>query len=318
MKKILITGITGFAGSFLAEYLISQDDNCVIGTCLSSSHIKSIDHIKKDIEIHEVDLNDKERVLQVISVEKPDEVYHLAASTSPAESFKNPAATITNNITCQINLLEAIKSQKLSSKILITSSAEVYGAVDEKEVLVTEETPLRPVSPYAVSKIAQDFLAYEYFLAERMNIIRVRPFNHIGPRQAPYFVTAAFAKQIAEIEKEKSEPVLNVGNIDTKRDFTDVRDMIRAYVGLLEKGKMGDVYNIGSGGSHKISEILDILISFSSVKINIQKDEELVRPHDIPDIICDCSKMKKVTGWEPKIPLEKTLKDILEYWRGIV
>ena len=181
---------------------------------------------------------------------------------------------------------------------------------------IGEETEIRPVNPYAVSKVACDFLGLQYFLSYKLPIVRVRPFNHIGPRQSPSFVVAAFAKKIAEIEKNKIPPVIKVGNLSPKRDFTDVRDTVWGYQLLIEKGEPGEVYNIGSGRSYEIKYILDTLLSFSDKKITIETDSALMRPVDVPELVCDNSKIKKVTGWEPKIPIEQTLRETLDYWRN--
>lgn len=318
MKKILITGASGFAGSFLAEYLLNSGDCEVYGTSLSETFSDNIVSLKDKLHLVAVDLQDFERVKQIIGDIKPDEIYHLAALASPTKSFANPTETITNNVAIEINLFEAVKVHNLlQTKILITSSAEVYGIVAQNDLPIDEETPLKPTSPYAVSKIAQDFLGFQYHQAAKLPIIRVRPFNHIGPRQTPQFVVARFASQIASIEKGKIEPIIRVGNLDTKRDFTDVKDMVRAYTMILEKGTAGDVYNIGSGVSYKISDILDKLLALSTVKVTIEKDPDLYRPADNPELICDCSKMKLVTGWEPKVSLDETLKNTLDYWRSV-
>jgi GDP-4-dehydro-6-deoxy-D-mannose reductase len=318
MKKILITGVAGFAGSFLAESLLQGGDCEVFGTSLSNTFSENIASLQGKLQLIPVDLQDYDKVKQIIGDIKPDEVYHLAALASPTKSFENPVYTITNNIAIETNLFEAIKFHKLlNTKILITSSAEIYGLVDKKDLPIDEETPLRPTSPYAVSKIAQDFLGLQYFLAERMQIIRVRPFNHIGPRQTTQFVVARFASQIANIERGGVEPVIRVGNLDTKRDFTDVHDMVTAYIQILAKGNSGEAYNIGSGVSHMISDILEKLLSFSQVKVSVERDPNLYRPADNPDLVCNYTKLNSVTGWKPTIPLDETLKNILDYWRSI-
>ncbi len=318
-KKVLITGVTGFAGSFLAEHLLQSDKYEILGTYLSDDSLGIIEKNKEKIKLVKIDLIDAQKVNDLISSTKPDLVFHLAALSSPADSFKTPAKTITNNIEAQINLLEGIRNSELKdSRILIISSADIYGAVLKEELPIDEKTELRPANPYAVSKIAQDFLAFQYFLSYNLKIIRVRPFNHIGPRQSPHFVVSSFAKKIAEIEKQKQEPVLKVGNLKAKRDFTDVRDMVRAYEMIIQVGKEGDVYNIGSGVSYEISEILNKLISYSKVKITIETDPNLLRPSDIPELLCDKSKFSNLTGWEPQIKIEDTLKETLDYWREIV
>lgn len=318
MKKVLITGITGFAGSFLAEHLLERGGFEIAGTYLSSSSLSSVSLIKDKINSIQIDLNNESSVNDVVSKQSPEYIFHLAALTSPSESFENPSDFIINNIRAQINLLEAVRHTKLSPRILIVSSAEVYGNVSSRDLPIDEETSLAPVNPYAVSKIAQDFLGLQYFLSYKMQIVRVRPFNHIGPRQSPSFVVSSFAKKIAEIEKGKIEPVLKVGNLSAKRDFTDVRDIVRGYVSLLETADAGDVYNIGSGKSYPISEILNKLLSLSDKKIKVEVDEKLIRPIDVPELVCDNSKILKKTGWKPSAPIENTLKDTLDYWRALI
>lgn len=310
MKKALVTGITGFAGSYLAELLIEHGYE-VHGTSLSSPKGDSALHIKT------LDLLDAKATEKYIGETRPDVIFHLAALTSPAESFENPTETITNNIAAELNVLEAVRVSSLVCRIMITSSAEIYGLVNTQDLPVREETELKPFSPYAVSKIAQDFLGLQYHLSYNMDIVRIRPFNHIGPRQTPGFVVASFAKQIAEIEKKSLPPVIKVGNLDAKRDFTDVRDMVKAYLLLSEKGKAGEVYNIGSGKSYRIGGILDDLLKLSTVKIEVEVDPSRLRPSDTPDIYSDDTKIQDATGWTPEIPLAQTLSDTLNYWREI-
>lgn len=320
-KKVLITGVTGFVGSFLAEHLASRDNYELFGTSLSNSHNSNISSIEQSIDLVVLDLTNSNDVESSISKIKPDYIYHLAALASPAESFEHPEKTITNNISAQLNILEALRKAELTnSRTLVVSSAEIYGSVDEKDLPIDESDELRPRSPYAVSKVTQDFLGLQYYLSYKMPIIRARPFNHIGPRQSPSFVVASFAKQIAEIEKNKSEktpPVIQVGNTDTKRDFTDVRDIVKAYVLLMEKGVPGEAYNVGSGTSHAIHDLLLTLTSLAKFKMEIQKDPERFRPSDIPHLLCNNKKITAL-GWSPSIPIEKTLQDTLDYWRTIV
>ncbi len=316
MKKALITGAAGFAGGFLIEHLIEKDFQ-ICGTYLSDEQLQFA--ISKDrVDFRKLDLLDVAATENLIKDVKPDCIFHLAALTSPYESFESPALTITNNTTAQVNLLEAVKNNNIDPKILIVSSADVYGIVDKKYLPIDEDTPLMPISPYAVSKVAQDFLGLQYFLSNNLKIVRVRPFNHIGPRQSPRFVVSSFAKQIAEIEKGEKEPVILVGNLSSKRDFTDVRDMMRAYLLALEKGRIGEVYNIGSGISYGISEVLNMLLSRSSKKIAIEIDKTLLRQKDEPDLVCNAERFRKKTGWIPKVDIANTLKDTLDYWRNIV
>lgn len=316
--KTLITGVSGFAGTFLAEHLLERNFE-VCGTYLQESSLSNLGKNKDRIELSQIDLSDRSRVSDLIKKSKPDYIFHLAALTSASDSFEDPYSTIENNIHAQLNLLEAARKSELDdARILITSSAEVYGLVDEKDLPINENVELRPTSPYAVSKITQDYLGLQYYLSYNLKIIRVRPFNHIGPRQTDKFVVSAFAKKIAEIEKGKREPVLSVGNLKSKRDFTDVRDIARAYLLALEKGEAGEVYNLGSGKSYEIADILDRLLLLSKIKINVEIDKSLLRPADNPDLVCDSEKFNKITGWIPTIPLEETLSDTLDYWRNII
>jgi GDP-4-dehydro-6-deoxy-D-mannose reductase len=313
MKKALITGISGFAGSFLAELLLTE------GFDVSGTHIgddtKNLDKIKKDVTLGKVNLLNAQDTKKFIGRISPDYVFHLAALTSPSESFKDPAGVVTNNVTAEINVFEAVRLMDISPKILITSSAEVYGVVSREDLPLNENAALKPGTPYAVSKITQDYLGLQYNISYNMDIIRVRPFNHIGPRQTTQFVVSAFAKQIAELEKSHDKNSIKVGNLEAKRDFTDVRDMVKAYFLLLEKGKSGEVYNAGLGHSHKIGEILEKLLSLSTKKIAVEIDPSRLRPSDVPDIYSDNSKIESETGWKAEIPIAKTLTDTLNYWR---
>ncbi|EKD87198.1 MAG: hypothetical protein ACD_37C00014G0003 [uncultured bacterium] len=316
MKKAFITGITGFAGSYLAENLLNNGYE-VLGTYLSDKSKERF--LNKDkVTLYKLDLLDDQKTSEVLTEARPDYLFHLAALTSPKSSFDNPAETFVTNVKSQINILEAIRKNSLiDARILIVSSAEIYGLVDPQNLPVDEETPFNPTNPYAVSKLAQDYLGLQYALAHKLKIVRVRPFNHVGPKQSPDFVVSGFAKRIAEIEKGK-QSIMKVGNLTSKRDFTDVTDMVEAYRLALEKGEVGEVYNLGSGISYEISKILEMIIGLSSVEIQTESDSELMRPSDNPELVCDYSKFSELTGWKPKIPIETTLKDTLDYWRNII
>lgn len=314
MKKVLITGATGFVGKHLINTLLSQNTFELLGTYRSEPG-----QMPEGITLERINLLDHEAVDKLIETYKPESVYHLAGLPSAAESFKTPADSITNNIISELNVLEALRKHELTeTKVLVVSTAEVYGLITPEDLPIDEATSLRPVNPYAVSKIAQDFLGLQYYLSYHLPVVRVRPFNHIGPGQKDTFVLSSFAKQIAEIEKGNNEPVLHVGNLEAKRDFTDVRDMVKAYQLALEKGEKGDVYNIGSGEPRKIADVLNTLLSFSTVKIEVKPDPERFRPIDVPEIVCDPTKFINLTGWKREFAFDQTLQDILDYWRKIV
>ena len=319
MKKALITGITGFAGSYLADFLLKNKDYEIWGTYLNEESIKNVSEIKDKLNLLKADLLDKEKISEIISKAKPDFIFHLAAMASAKDSFDKPSKVFFNNVNSQLNLLEAVRNQSLTeTKILIISSAEVYGLVSAKNLPIDENAPFNPTNPYAVSKLAQDFLGLQYFLAHKLKIIRVRPFNHIGPKQSPNFVVATFAKKIAEIEKNPSGKAIKVGNLNSKRDFTDVKDMVKAYSLAIDLGVPGEVYNLGSGISYSISDILEKLIKISGKDIKIEIDKSLFRPIDNPETVSNSKKFGDLTGWKPETPIEKTLKDTLDYWRGEV
>ncbi|HSX18674.1 MAG TPA: GDP-mannose 4,6-dehydratase [Candidatus Saccharimonadales bacterium] len=313
MKKALITGIAGFAGSHLTKYLLEKNID-IYGFYHPDHPTDNLDSIKDRINLVACDVLDAKKVESEIKKIKPDYVFHLAAFSSPAQSFIDPASTLQNNILCQLSILESIAKNDIDARILVVGSADEYGNIDEKYLPVGEETPLAPNSPYAVSKVTQDMLGLQFFLHKKMKIVRVRPFNHIGPAQAPVFVVPAFASQIAQLEKNGGG-TLKVGNLETYRDFTDVRDIVKAYLLALDKGEFGEVYNLGSGKSVRIKDVLDKLLSHSKVKIKVEIDKSLLRPVDIKKISCDFSKFQKKTGWQPSIPLEVTLSDTIEYER---
>jgi GDP-4-dehydro-6-deoxy-D-mannose reductase len=318
MKKVLITGVTSFVGFHLASHLLAKGGFQIAGTYRNEALLSTLEAIKDHIQLEKVDMMDGDLVDKTVAALRPDFIYHLAADSQSAQSFDSPARPIISNITLELHLLEALRKNNLqNTRVLVTSSAQVYGLVDANDLPVDEKAPLRPNSPYAVSKIAQDYLALQYFISYKLPIVRVRPFNHIGPGQRDAFALPSFARQIAQIE-QGGEAVLKVGNLGAKRDFTDVRDVVRAYTLLMEKGIAGDVYNIGSGKSRRMKELLDIMLSFSSKKIEVVTDPEKLRPAEVEDFYCDYTKAHKLTGWTPSIPLEKTLQDILDYWRGIV
>ncbi len=312
MKKALVTGAGGFVGGHLNEHL--QAGGIEVFGLVHPQHSPKISKFPKKVKIEKCDILKKEDLEKLLKGQKFDYVFHLAAFSSPPASFINPKETLENNIIGQLNLLETLKKTSPDARVLIIGSAEEYGAVSTENIPVGEDTPLAPLSPYAVSKVAQDFLGLKYFLSEKLQIVRVRPFNHIGPGQSPAFVVPAFASQIARLEKIGGGEML-VGNLNSWRDFTDVRDIVKAYLLALTKGEPGEVYNIGSGKAYKIADILKELISYAKVEIRIRQDKKLLRDKDIAKVYCDFSKFKKQTGWYPKISISKTLFDTIDYER---
>lgn len=312
--KSLITGITGFVGSHLAEYLLKKGHE-VFGTVRWRSSTENIEHIKNMINLIECDIKDFHSVRKIIDKIRPDYIFHLAAQSFVPTSWHAPGETLFTNIIGNLNILEAVRDVKIDPVIQIAGSSEEYGKVFEDELPIKETNPLRPLSPYGVSKVSQDLLSYQYFASYGIKVIRTRAFNHTGPRRGSVFVTSNFALQIARIEKGLQKPIIYVGNLSTSRDFSDVRDIVRGYYLAVEKGEPGEVYNICSGKCWKIEKVLDILLSYSKVKVEVKSDPSRLRPSDVPILLGDFSKFHKMCGWRPEIPFEKTLEDLLNYWR---
>lgn len=314
--RVLITGITGFAGSHLADYLLAEHTEVeIFGIQRWRSRTENIEHLAGKIELREADLRDYTSIHRVLDEVRPDAIFHLAAQSFVPTSWRAPAETLTTNIIGQTHLFEAVRALQLDPTIQIAGSSEEYGLVLPDEVPIKETNPLRPLSPYAVSKVAQDLLAYQYFESYGLKTIRTRGFNHTGPRRGEVFVTSNFAKQIASIEAELQDPVIRVGNLESVRDFTDVRDTVRAYWLAVEKGRPGEVYNIASGREITIRQLLDKLVELSRTRVEVEIDPERLRPSDVEVLVGDASKFKADTGWEPTIPLEQTLEDLLDFWR---
>ncbi|OQX86058.1 MAG: GDP-mannose 4,6-dehydratase [Candidatus Latescibacteria bacterium 4484_7] len=313
--RVLITGITGFAGSHLADYLLQRSEVELYGIIRWRSRTENIKHIWDRLKLLECDLRDASSTRDVIEEIKPDYIFHLAAQSFVPTSWKAPSASMVTNIIGELNVFEAIRKLNLKSRIQIACSSEEYGLVKPDEIPIKETNPLRPLSPYGVSKVGQDMLGYQYFMSYKMDIVRTRAFNHTGPRRPPLFVCSDFAKQLVDIERGVREPVMRVGNLEAKRDFTDVRDIVRGYWLALEKGKGGEVYNISSGRSWKIKDVLDMLAKLSGVDVKIEEDPARLRPSDVPNLEGDNTKFVKATGWKPEIPFEQTLSDLLDFWR---
>ena len=308
MKKVLVTGVDGFVAGYLSDYLFKSGYD-VYGTTISETY-------KNDkIKIFKMNLLDAENVSDVIKNISPNMIFHLAGQSAVGVSWQNPVLTMDVNVNGTLNLLEAVRINNINSRILIIGSSDQYGIIKPENCPIKETQLQNPQSPYGISKKTQEEIGKLYVKAYKMNIIFVRAFNHIGARQGKNFVVPDFASKIVKIEKS-AVPVLKVGNLDTLRDFTDVRDIVRGYLMLLESGKIGESYNIGSGNVIKIKDILKKLINLSSKEIKIEIDKEKFRPVDIPIVQCDNSKIKRDTGWSPEISIDETLKEVLEYWRG--
>jgi len=314
MTRALITGITGFVGSHLADLLLSKGYE-VYGTYRWRSPKENIEHIKDRIKLIDTDIRDAHNVEKTIKTVGPDEIYHLAAQSFVPSSWEAPQETLTTNIIGTVNILEGIRAANKEIKMQLAGSSEEYGLVKADELPIKEGNPLRPLSPYGVSKVAADKLACQYHYSYGIKTVVTRAFNHSGPRRGDVFVDSNFAKQIVMIEKKKTKPVMYVGNLTAQRDFTDVRDIVVAYNLALQKCDFGEVYNICSEKTRTMQDVLDMLLKLTDAKIEVKQDSKRMRPSDVQVLLGDCSKFKKKTGWKPTIPYEKTLEDTLNYWR---
>lgn len=310
MKKALIIGAAGFVGNYLIDHI---QKSCIWSITVTKMKHEEIHN--SGIEIRNLDILNSEEVEALITEVKPDYVFHLAAQSSVALSWEKPGLTVDVNIKGTLNVLDCIRKLDYKPAVLLIGSGEEYGHVKKDEIPIDEDNTLRPGNIYAVTKACQNMIGSIYAKAYGMNVMMVRAFNHIGPNQIPVFVVPDFCKQIVEIEKGIREPVLKVGNLEARRDFTDVRDVVRAYVLLIEKGAPGEVYNIGSGQAVSIKEILNKIVHLSTTSVSIEIDPDKLRPIDVPIIEADITKLKECTGWSPNLSLDTTLKETLEYWR---
>lgn len=307
--RALITGASGFAGSHLARLLLASTDWQITG--LQAHPVATV----PEIQMLVCDLLDAGLTERVIRHHRPDVIFHLAAQAYVPKAVANPAETIVNNVVSQLNLFEACRKAQLEPVIVVVSSADIYGDVESSQCPIVEGQPFRPRNPYAVSKATQDLLALQYFLSYQMKIVRVRPFNHIGPGQNDRFVVSSLARQIAEIEAGKADPVLLVGNLDACRDFLDVRDVVRAYLLVAREEFVGEVFNVASGYARSIRSVLDQLLSLSSIDIIVREDPARLRPSDVPNLVGDATKLRSTVGWRPEITIEASLSDTLADWR---
>lgn len=315
--KVLITGITGMVGSHLAEYIVDNHPSVEVhGLVRWRSPLENIRPILSKVTLDQAELRDLNSLILLLRKLKPDWIFHLAAQSYVTSSFDGPAETIYTNVIGTTNLLDAVRITGIDPKIHVCSSSEVYGQVAEGEIPIRETNPFRPASPYAVSKVGEDMIALQYFLSYGIKTVRTRMFTHTGPRRGDVFAESAFAKQIVEIESGLRLNPMNVGNLDSVRTFADVRDAVRAYWLLLEKCPPGEVYNIGGSRTMTVGEMLEMLKGMARCKIEHEVDPALLRPSDVTLQIPDISKFRAATGWEPEIPLEVTLRDLLDYHRN--
>jgi GDP-4-dehydro-6-deoxy-D-mannose reductase len=311
--RALITGAGGFVGGHLCDYLLAHTDWELMGTVYP--RLVEAQPVEPRLRLTHADLRDADGVRTLVADVQPDYVFHLAAQSFVPSALADPWDALENNIRAQLNLLEAVRRSGREVWVLVVGSEEEYGAPDPRELPLTEESPLRPNNPYAVSKVAQDFMGLQYHVAYRLPVVRVRPFNHTGPGQSPRFVVPAFASQIARIEAGLQEPVMKVGNLEAGRDFSDVRDVVRAYHLAVTRGQPGEVYNLASGEAQSVKGLLDTLLSFTEEEIQVETEPALYRPVDVPVVYGSAEKFRRKTGWEPEIPFEQTLRDTLDYWR---
>ncbi|MBI2909263.1 MAG: GDP-mannose 4,6-dehydratase [Chloroflexi bacterium] len=343
--RVFITGVTGMVGSHLAEYILATHNVQLFATYRWRSRMDNLERLKRagklnligenstissaeglanliacqavdgKLNLVEGDMMDAFSMQRIIGAVKPDRIFHLAAQSYVPGSWSAPTETLQRNIIGQVNIFEAVREAQIDPVIHIAGSSEEYGLVLPGETPIKETNPLRPLSPYAVSKVTQEMLALQYFHSYGLRTVVTRAFNHTGPRRGHVFVTSNLAKQIAEIEKELRSPVIYVGDVTSQRDWSDVRDVVRAYWLAAEMGEPGDVYNVGCGCARDVSMVLKILCSQARCAITVEQRAERMRPSDVKVLLADYSKFSKLTGWQPEIPFEKTLEDLLDYWR---
>lgn len=309
MKKGLVVGAAGFVGSYLIKELLNND---------IEAYVTKLPHEKfteEFVKVYDLDILDKEAIVNTLYEIQPDYIFHLAAQSSVGVAWKNPLLTVDVNIKGSINVMDAVRELFYKPRILLIGSGEEYGHIRPEETPIKEDNTLRPGNIYAATKACQNMIGSIYSKAYDMDLMMVRAFNHVGPGQAPLFVVSDFCKQVAEIEKGLREPVIMVGNLAAKRDFTDVRDVVRAYVKLVKEGKAGETYNVGSGNAQEIRQILEKVVAMSEMEIRVETDPNKIRPVDVPIIEADITKLNDLTGWKPEIPVEQTIRETLDYWR---
>lgn len=313
--RVLITGTEGFVGRHLAEFLGGKPRLEIHGTIFSDVRGARQDPRLQNVRLRVCDLRKAPEVDQLLLAARPDWIFHLAAQSLVSSSWLLAEETLATNVMAELHIFEAVRRLGLKSQIHVAGSSEVYGPVPRRRCPIDEKMPLKPVSPYGVSKASQELLAYQYHRSFGLHTVTTRAFNHTGPGQRPDFAASNFARQVALIEAGRNAPVLQVGNLAAVRDFTDVRDVVRAYWLALEKGRAGEVYNLSSGRGVRIGELVDIFLELCGTKIKIQKEPARVRPDDLAFCVGNSDKFRRQTGWRAMIPLKQTLLDLLNDWR---
>lgn len=313
--RVLITGVTGFVGGHLAEFLLKKKNIKIYGVSRNSPKDPILREILKKTSHYPMDLNHKAELKKILSRVRPDRIFHLAAQSSVPWSWKHPRETYTQNTGATLSLLESLRELRLFPRVQIAGSAQEYGIPDKQTGCIPETAAMHPLNPYALTKVIQDDMVLQYYKNYGIPVIRTRAFNQIGPRQSQAFMTAEFARQVALIEAGRMQAVMQVGDLSSVRDFTDVRDTVSAYWQCLERGRAGQVYNIASGKGRSAGDILDIYLSLSTAKIVVKKDPRRFRKNELPYLVGDASRLRRETGWKPKILLERSLSGILNEWR---
>jgi GDP-4-dehydro-6-deoxy-D-mannose reductase len=314
--RILVTGITGFAGGHLAEALLARGGTEVHGLSRRGDWPAAWRHLAGRVNLCACDLADRDRLAAVIGEVRPDQVYHLAGYPHVGQSLREPDSAWSGNLSATRSLYEALARWGGRPRVLFVGSGLIYGDPDRPEQAYDEGCLLRPTTPYSASKAAADLLSYQATRAPGLAVVRARPFNHVGPRQSPQFALAHFAKQVAAIELGRQPPVLETGNLTPRRDLTDVRDTVQAYLLLMDRGRVGEAYNIGTGGTHAMGEMLDRLLRLTRVRVEVRQRGDLVRATETPAVRADAARLRRETGWAPRYTLEETLADMLAYWRS--
>jgi len=312
--KVLVTGAGGFVAGHLLDFLRAEHPETELFG-LVRPHGTAPGPAGGAITVLEADLNDPASLEPVLDAVTPDRIVHLAGQSSVHLSWIDPGGTLRTNVLGIVHLLDAVRRRGLAPSVLVVGSAEEYGMVDPADLPLREDMPLRPSSPYAVSKVAQGLLALQYGPAGGLRILRTRTFHHTGPGRGETFAESSFARQIAEIEAGKRPPVLQVGNLDAVRDYSDVRDVVRAYWALLDRGEAGEVYNVCSGRGRRIRDLLEVLLAASGAKVEVRVDKDRLRPSDVPALVGDPARLRAATGWQPRVSLEDSLRELLQDWR---